>query len=133
MRREERIDSILSLVRADRLIIIDGRLESRDEAALIRKTMTDIDDDFHGIELGVLYDCRKDGMVAKTKHRVANVLTGRNPGLTIVGPASIISEMRQYPESVVIHFNDLYVKRHGGSSKDVSKNVSKNTKDFMKN
>lgn len=126
MRREDRIEMILSFLRTDRMIIIDGRLDSRDEATLIHKTMSEINEDFHGIELVVLHDTGHSNTLARTKHSVANALTGRNPGLTVIGPASIISEMRQYPENIIMKFSEQYLKKAG---KDCAKNT-KNTKNI---
>ena len=57
MSREERIDVILSFLKTDRLILIDGRLDSRDEAALIRKAMGEINDGFHGLERSIARFC----------------------------------------------------------------------------
>lgn len=116
MKNGDRIGLILSLLKNDRIIIIDGRLSSKDEAALIRETMSRIDEGFHGIELGVLYDNSRRDLISRSKYSIANMLAERSPGLTIIGPASIISEMRQYPEDVVIHFGDEYLKRYSKAS-----------------
>jgi hypothetical protein len=79
------------------IIIIDGRLKSREEAELIRRTMTDLNKNFevfHGIEMASLYDA-----VPKKKN-ILDIFRKESNGITIIGPASIITEMRQHPDHV---------------------------------
>jgi hypothetical protein len=116
MKSSDRIELILSLLRTDRIIIIDGRLNSKDEATLIRETMSRITEEFHGIELGVLHDNARRSIIYRAKQGIVKMLTGTSSGLTIIGPASVISEMRQYPENVVLHFDKGYLQKHHKSS-----------------
>jgi hypothetical protein len=121
MKSIERIELILSLLKSDRIIIIDGRLNSKDETALIRETMSRIDDNFNGVELAVLSENERKDNLSKLKHDIANSITGRLPGLTIIGPASILSEMRKNPEDVVLNFGDGYLKKHTKNIKNTRK------------
>jgi len=126
MNSHDRIELVLSLLRTNRIIIIDGRLSSKDEAALIRETMSRISEDFRGMEFGVLHDNKRKGLFSRVKHSLSDTLTRSSNGLTIIGPASILSEMRQYQDNVVLHFGDEYLSKHSKNlRKDRYKNNSK--------
>ncbi|MGV8172280.1 MAG: OapB/ArvB family protein [Candidatus Woesearchaeota archaeon] len=131
MSSHDRIELILSLLRSDRIIIIDGRLNSKDEAVLIRETMSSINEEFHGMEFGVLHDHTRADAFSKFKQGIYDRFTGNSSGLTIIGPASIIGEMRQYQDNVVLHFGDEYFRKYSknlGAKK--SNNNSENRKRF---
>lgn len=94
---KSRIDLIMGHTKNKDIVIIDGRLKSREEAELIRHTMTDLNKEFeifHGIEMASLYDN------APRKKSIMNIFRNETNGITIIGPASIISEMRQHPDHV---------------------------------
>lgn len=94
---KSRIDLIMSHTKNNDIIIIDGRLKSREEAELIRRTMTDLNQNFevfHGIEMAALYD------VAAKKNSILDVFKKESNGITIIGPASIITEMKQHPDHI---------------------------------
>jgi hypothetical protein len=77
------------------IIIIDGRLRSREEMELVRRTMTDLHKDlevFHGIEMASLYDN------VPRKKSIMNLFRNEPNGITIIGPATVISEMKQHPD-----------------------------------
>jgi len=112
-----RVQSILSIIREGKIVIIDGRLKTIDEAALIRETMNSINEEFNGIEIGVLHDHKKHGLWSKIKHGMAKMLIGDRTGITIIGPAKIISELRQHPENVELHFSKEYLEEHYINSK----------------
>ena len=97
-----RTELILNNVKNNHIVIIDGRLSSRDEAELLRRTMytigeEDIDKNsisFNGIEMAVLNDNSSDNI----NRKIAKFLTGHNNALTLIGPAKIIREIRQEPD-----------------------------------
>ncbi len=96
---KSRTDTIINHIKNNDIIIIDGRLKSREEAELIRQTMSDLNREFeifHGIEMASLYD--------NTPHKksVMDIFKNESNGITIIGPASIISEMKQHPDHVEI-------------------------------
>lgn len=99
---EERIKKLLDLVRQDKIVILEGRLEKEEEAELIKSTMGSISRSFKGIELGVIYPDEHEGldMVHKLKKNMLNLLLGNRRGLTIIGPATIIKEIKQDPQKI---------------------------------
>jgi len=97
----KRIKKLLSIVRDNKILLLEGRLKKEEETELIKKTMELIDDDFKGIELGVIYPDKKDADVFfKLKKRFINMLLGDRNGLTIIGPASIVKEIKQDPDKI---------------------------------
>src|SRR3989338_3263520 len=97
----ERIKKLLGLVKDERIVVLEGRLRKEEEAELIRKTMEEISERFKGIELSVIYPDRRKGTLGKTiKSGIADMLLGQRQGLTVLGPASLIKEIRKDPDKI---------------------------------
>ena len=99
----ERVKKILSLILANKIIIIHGRLRAEEEARLIEDTMAMVDHikNFKGIELAVIEpDLRDKGMIVKMKHQIAKSLVGDSSALTIIGPCSIVKEIKKDPKKI---------------------------------
>jgi|GEM_PF-810093 hypothetical protein len=109
---QQRIQLMLSLLKNGKVILIDGRLSSNDEALLIRETMSMINEDFNGVEIGVMRDHKEKNWISKIKYSLAKALIGDRNGITLVGPAKIISELRSHPENVELHFQKEYLLAH---------------------
>ncbi len=107
---KDRVDMILSIVKNHSIVITDCRLNVRDEAALIRETMGSVDEGFNGIEIGFLNDNHEQDIFTRIRHNLARMLTGSSRGLTIIGPANIIRELKSNPESVELYFQKQYIK-----------------------
>ena len=93
----ERVRKILNLVLGNRIVILHGRLRAEEEARLIEDTMAMVDHikDFKGIELAVIEpDMKSESIFFKFRHGVAKRLVGDNSALTVIGPASIIKEIK---------------------------------------
>src|SRR3990167_1008687 len=99
----ERVKKILSLVLGNKIVLLHGRLRPEEEARLIEDTMAMVDHikDFKGIELAVIEpDLRKEGMLTKVKYGIARRLVGDSSALTVIGPASIIKEIKRDPKKI---------------------------------
>jgi len=93
-----RIKKLLDLVKEDKIILLEGRLRKEEEVELIKTTMEQIDDDFKGLEIGVFYSDQQYGDLFKwLKGAFVNMLMGDRIGLTVIGPASIIKEIKRDP------------------------------------
>lgn len=105
----KRITKLLSLVKTDKIILLEGRLKSEEEAELIRKTMEEIDSKFTGIELSVVYpESKNSAFGAKIKQAFLDVVLGDRRGMTIIGPANIVEEIKQDPDKI-----QLFTKAEG--------------------
>ena len=109
---QERIQSILTLLRNGKIVIIDGRLSSSDEATLIRETMNIIGEKFNGVEIAVMRDNKEKNWLSKIKYNIATRLIGDRSGITFIGPAKIIGELRQHPENIDLHFQKEYLLKN---------------------
>ena len=99
----ERVKKILTLVVGNKIVILHGRLRAEEEARLIEDTMALVDHvkDFKGIELAVVEPNIKDmGIFTKAKYEIAKRLVGDSSALTLIGPASIIREIKKDPKKI---------------------------------
>ena len=96
---EGKIKKILKSVKENKIILIDGRLDPIEESALIQKTMESIDKRFKGIEIAGIIPNNKL-LIDKIRKEVARVILGRDEGLTIIGPATIVKEIKRNPNKI---------------------------------
>jgi hypothetical protein len=97
----QRVKKILSLVLGNKIVILHGRLRAEEEARLIEDTMALVDHvkSFKGIELAVIEPNLKDkNIFVKMRHGIAKRLVGDNSALTVIGPASVIKEIKRDPK-----------------------------------
>src|SRR3989338_6977561 len=99
----ERVKKILNLVLGNKIVILHGRLRPEEEARLIEDTMALVDHvkGFRGIELAVIEpNLKQENVFVKMRHGLAKKLVGDNSSLTIIGPASVIKEIRRDPKKL---------------------------------
>jgi hypothetical protein len=96
-----RIRMLLNIAKENKIVLLQGRLTKEEEAELIKVTMEEINKDFRGIELAVI-EPTKDKVHALDVLRdsIANVLLGNRQGLTVIGPASIVKEIKKDPKKI---------------------------------
>ncbi len=109
---QRRIAKLLKAVKANKIVLMEGRLRSEEEAELIRKTMEEISSSFKGIELSVVNTSGADeGFFKSLKSKLVNILLGDRHGFTIIGPAKIIKEIKQDPDKIQLLTEDLSNKK----------------------
>jgi len=99
----ERIKKILAIVLGNNILILQGKLRSEEETRLIGDTMAMIEHvkNFKGIELAVISGEENIGFFGKMKKGVVNVLAGGDLGaVTIIGPATIVKEIKRNPKKI---------------------------------
>ncbi len=99
----ERIEMILEKIKEKKIIIVNAKFNPREEAALIEQTMKHVNKKFPGIEMCSLsYDelVSDRNWLARLRHQIINLLTGSDSGLTIIGPAKIIKEIKREPNRI---------------------------------
>lgn len=99
----ERVKKILALILGNKIVILHGRLRAEEEARLIEDTMAMVDHVkyFKGIELAVIEpDMKKESVWGKMKYGMAKKLVGDNSALTVIGPASVIKEIKKDPKKI---------------------------------
>ena len=117
----KRIQKILNIVKDDKIALLEGRLKKEEEKDLIEITMEEIDDKFKGVELAVIYPNKDYKHIGeKLKEGFVSMLLGDRQGLTVVGPASIIKEIKKDPNKI-----ELFTQEE---KKKTEKKASKNKK-----
>ncbi|MBT96894.1 MAG: DUF2073 domain-containing protein [Candidatus Pacearchaeota archaeon] len=104
----QRIRRILGIVLGNNILILQGKLEPEEETRLIEDTMAMIGHvrNFKGIELAVISGNKKEGFLRKMKMGLANALSGGDLGaITIIGPATIVKEMKRNPKRIELLLN----------------------------
>lgn len=98
----ERIKKLLSIVLTNRIIILQGRLKPEEETRLIEDTMAMIGHikTFKGIELAVIGTEKEGGVFSRASQSLAKILVGDTTAMTIIGPASIVKEIKRDPKKI---------------------------------
>ncbi|MBN2053186.1 DUF2073 domain-containing protein [Candidatus Woesearchaeota archaeon] len=109
---EKKIQKLLKIVREEKIILLEGKLHSNEKSELIRKTMEEIDERFKGIEIEELDAQAKDqAFLQKIRTVFINLLLGSRRGLTIIGPASIIKEIKKDPDKIQLFTEEQKKKK----------------------
>lgn len=101
----ERIKQLLKIIMKNKIIVLQGRLKPEEETRLIEDTMVLVGSvkNFKGIELAVISsDSEALGAVHRFRQGLAKALVGDTNALTIIGPASIIKDMKKDPKKLEI-------------------------------
>lgn len=107
-----RIRKLLNIAKENKIVLLQGRLKKEEEAELIKVTMEEINSDFKGIELAVINpEEKKAVMFDKVKLGLANALLGDRQGLTVIGPANIVKEIKKDPDKIQLFTQDLKKKK----------------------
>ena len=96
-----RIDKLLEIVKQEKIILMQGRLKPEEETLLISETMRQIQDKFRGVEICTIFPEEKNlQFFNKFKKEMVKALIGHRDGITIIGPSSIVKEIRKNPNKV---------------------------------
>ena len=102
----DRVKKILKLVLGNKVVILQGRLRPEEEIRLIEDTMAMVDyvKEFKGIELAVIEpDFREASFFFKVKRGIANTLIGNSTAMTVVGPASLVKDIKKDPKKLEVY------------------------------
>lgn len=102
LKSTERVKKILDIILKGRIVILQGRLDPTEEGSLIQSTMALVGrvKGFKGVELAVINPGQNSGMFDKLKIGLAHALVGSRDSLTIIGPASLIKEIKKDPSKI---------------------------------
>ncbi|HJX51016.1 MAG TPA: DUF2073 domain-containing protein [Candidatus Nanoarchaeia archaeon] len=104
----ERIKKILDIILGSNILILQGKLKPEEETRLIEDTMAMIGHvkNFKGIELAVIGNGGEDGFLGKMRSGIVNALSGGDLGaITIIGPATIVKEIKRNPKKIELLLN----------------------------
>ncbi len=98
-----RIKKIMGLVLDNKIIILQGKLRADEETRLIENSMTLIGNikGFAGIEIATMSNTDShEGLFDRVRHNIARILVGEQDAITIIGPATVVKEMKQDPQKL---------------------------------
>tara|TARA_Y100000310_G_scaffold270603_1_gene284565 strand:+ start:2969 stop:3373 length:405 start_codon:yes stop_codon:yes gene_type:complete len=101
----ERIKKLLKIILDNKVIILQGKLSAEEETRLIEDTMIMVGNikGFKGVELAVIsQDTGSLGVIGKMKFGLAKAITGQQNAMTIIGPATIVKEMKKDPKKLEV-------------------------------
>ena len=93
---QQRINKLIGIVKQNKIVLMQGRLKPEEETLLIKQTMEMIEDNFKGVEICTIFPEERDlQFVKRFKKEMMRFIIGNRDGITIVGPASIIKEIKR--------------------------------------
>ncbi len=98
-----RIKKVMGIVLKNKIIILQGKLRPDEEARLIENSMTLIGniDGFAGIEIASLSGENENrGLFEGIRRNIAKILVGEQDAITVIGPATVVKEMKKDPKKV---------------------------------
>ena len=105
----ERIKKILNIVLGNNILILQGRLKVEEETRLIGDTMALVGHikNFKGVELAVISgNHEKINIFGKMKKGLVKALVkGDLSAITIIGPATIVKEIKRNPKKIELFLN----------------------------
>ena len=120
-----RIKKLLSIVKEEKIVLMQGRLRPEEETGLIQKTMESITKSFSGVEICTIYPEEVNAdLFGRLKKEFFKALIGDREGITIIGPASLVKEIRRDPNKIQL-FTSIPVRRTSPRKKVVSGKSSK--------
>ena len=107
MTEDAKIKKVLDIVKEEKIVLMQGRLTPEEESMLIQKTMESVDKRFRGIELCTVFPeyRKKQKSQNSFKMMISKLFLGNRDGVTIIGPASIVKEIKRDPNKVELLTN----------------------------
>jgi hypothetical protein len=101
----ERIKKLLKIILDNKLVVLQGRLKPEEESRLIEDTMIMIGNikNFKGVELAVISgNDEEQSFIDKFRYGLARAISGQQNAITIIGPASVVKEMKKDPTKLEV-------------------------------
>ena len=95
-----RVKKLIDIVKENKIVLLQGRLKKEEETDLISIAMEEIGAKFRGIELAVINPERKEQGIKKMRNNFFGMLLGDMQGLTVIGPATIVKEIKKDPNKI---------------------------------
>ena len=95
----DRIRKILRIVKENKILFLEGKMKTEEQAMLIQKTMQEINRKFQGIEIATI-EGKQQSRFVNMINSLEKIIFGDKSGLTIIGPASIVKEIKKDPNKI---------------------------------
>ena len=107
-----RVKRLLDIAKENKIILLEGRLKKEEETDLIAITMEEIDAKFKGIELAVINPSSKDKtFFRRIKGGFVSLMLGNRVGFTIIGPATVVKEIKKNPDKIELFTKEVKKKK----------------------
>ena len=94
---ESRVRRLLRIVKEEKIVLMEGKLTPEEETKLIEETMEMVDSKFKGVEVCTVSPQEKMSLFKKS---ILDLFLGDSRGMTIIGPASIVKEIKRDPNKI---------------------------------
>jgi len=107
-----RVNKLLDMAKQNKIVLLQGKLKKEEEADLIAITMEEINNKFKGIELAVINpQKKKDNVFKNIRSGMFNMLLGDRQGFTIIGPATVVKQIKKDPDKIELFTKDIKKKK----------------------
>jgi len=107
-----RVKKLIDIVKENKIVLLQGRLKKEEETDLISIAMEEIGNKFKGIELAVINPEEKDvAGIKKLRSDFFGFLLGNRQGLTIIGPANVVTEIKKDPNKIELYTKEARKKK----------------------
>ena len=107
-----RVNKLLDIAKQNKIVLLEGRLRREEEKDLIEITMEEVSNKFKGIELAVINPQKKNkGLFKGMKSGMINMLLGDRQGFTIIGPATVVKQIKKDPDKIELFTKDIKPKK----------------------
>lgn len=98
-----KLKKIMGLILDNKIIILQGKLKPDEEVRLIENSMTLIGniEGFQGIEIATISgEGGSESLFHRVRKNIAKILVGEQDMITIIGPASVVKDMKKDPSKI---------------------------------
>jgi len=98
-----KLKKIMGLILDNKIIILQGKLKPDEEVRLIENSMTLIGniEGFQGIEIATISgEDDHEPLFQKVRRNIAKILVGDQDKITIIGPASVVKDIKRDPSKI---------------------------------
>jgi len=108
---DKKMQKLLKIIKQDKIVLMEGRLSNKEEAELIEMTMEQIDRKFKGIEIASLEPNVGKDFGSFLRDSFIKLFFGNTRGMTVMGPANIIKEIRRDPNKLQLYTSNARGRR----------------------
>ncbi len=108
-----RVKRLIDVVKENKIVLLGGKLRKEEEADLIAIAMEEVNNKFKGIELAVINPSKKGKVSFFTgmKNNMYSLMLGNRLGFTVIGPATIIKEIKKDPNKIELFTKETKSRR----------------------
>ena len=107
-----RVKKLLDIVKENKIVLLEGKLTKQEEADLIAIAMEEVNNKFKGIELAVIdKESKQQDALKKMKNTLMNFMLGDRKGFTIIGPATLVKEIKKNQDKIELLTKEAKRKR----------------------